>query len=210
MYKVIVVDDHPLVRKGIRDSIREIPGFDIVGEVGKGAAALELLSKVDTDIVILDISLPGMDGMEVLKLIRSGFPGVKVLMLTMHPEELYALRAFRSGASGYLAKAEAPQELGRALVMLSEGNKYVSKSMSVELLDHLDANISRHRYELLSDRELQILRFLARGGTNSSIAQELSLSIKTVSTYRTRLLQKMQMKSNAELTRYALDNHLIE
>lgn len=210
MFKIIIVDDHPLVRRGIKESIQDIPGFDVVGEAGDCEGALELLSKTETNIVILDISLPGVDGIEVLKIIRSNYPKIKVLLLTMHPEELFALRAFRSGASGYLTKAEAPRELGRALVMLSEGGRYVSKSMSMELIDHLDSDLTRRRFELLSDRELQVLIQIAKGGSSKSIAAKLSISSKTVSTYRTRLLAKMQMKSNAELTRYAIDNHLIE
>ncbi len=210
MFKIIIIDDHPLVRRGIKESIQDIPGFEVVGESGEWKGTLELISKTGPDIIILDISLPGVDGMEVLKIIRANHPHVKVLMLTMHPEELFALRAFRSGASGYLTKAEAPRELGRALVQLSAGGKYISQAMSAELIHHLDSDISRQRFELLSDRELQVLILIARGGSNRSIAQALSLSTKTVSTYRTRVLAKMQMDSDAQLTRYAISNHLIE
>ena len=210
MTTVIIIDDHPLVRRGIANSIQEIPGFNIVGEAGDADGAFDLLSRGGVDITILDISLPGEDGMEVLKKIQKKYPNVKILMLTMHPEELFALRAFRMGASGYLAKAQAPQELAKALIKISDGGKYISESMSTELIDHLDSNIERHRFELLSDRELQVLILIAGGDSTNTIANQLSLSAKTVSTYRTRLLQKMQMHSTAELIRYALDNHLIE
>lgn len=210
MTTVIIIDDHPLVRRGIANSIQEIPGFNIVGEAGDADGAFDLLSRGEVDIAILDISLPGEDGMEVLKKIQKKYPNVKILMLTMHPEELFALRAFRMGASGYLAKAQAPQELAKALIKISDGGKYISESMSTELIDHLDSNIERHRFELLSDRELQVLILIAGGDSTNTIANQLSLSAKTVSTYRTRLLQKMQMHSTAELIRYALDNHLIE
>ncbi len=210
MLKIIVIDDHPLVRRGIVDSIKDIPGFDIVGESGDAKDAQELLAKTATDIVILDISLPGVDGLELLKIIRSTYPTIKVLILTMHPEEMFALRAFRNGASGYLAKAEAPRELSRALVTLSQGDKYISRSMSRELIEHLDSDLSKQRFELLSDRELQVLIQIAKGLNNKSIAEKLALSTKTVSTYRTRVLAKMQMESDAQLTRYAVTNHLIE
>jgi len=210
MISILIVDDHPLVRRGICDCIKEIPGFTISGEAGSAKEIFEFLKDTEVDIIALDISMPGLDGMEILKQIRIDFPNIKVLMLSMHPEEQFARRAFRNGAFGYLTKAEAPRELGRALIRISEGHKYITDFMSKELIEHLDSDFQKRRYELLSDREFQILILIAGGHSNADIAQQQSLSTKTVSTYRSRLLEKMHMHSDAELTRYAIENHLIE
>jgi two-component system invasion response regulator UvrY len=209
MLQVLIADDHPVVRRGLKEIIAETSDIIVAGEATNG---LEVLSKVRAtsyDVVILDITMPGMDGVDVLAQLRNEKPRRPVLMLSMHPEEQYALRALRGGASGYLTKESAPEELVAAIRKVSAGGRYVSSSLAERLAAVVQGNIDRLPHEALSDREYQVMCQIAAGKTVAEIARELSLSIKTVSTYRSRILEKMNVKNNAELTRYAIDNHLV-
>jgi DNA-binding NarL/FixJ family response regulator len=205
--KILIADDHPVVRRGLKQIIAETADMAVADEATTG---WEVLSKVKTgnyDVVVLDITMPGKDGMEVLAQLRYEKPGLPVLMLSMHPEEQFAVRALRAGASGYLTKESAQDELVAAIREVSRGAKYVSSSLAERLASVIQRG-ERLPHETLSDREWEVMRLLASGKTVTEIARALSLSVKTISTYRSRILQKMRMKNNAELTRYALDNHL--
>jgi DNA-binding NarL/FixJ family response regulator len=210
MIRLLVVDDHAVVRKGIEQIIAETGDIVVAGEARNGQEALERILKNDYDLVVLDVSLPGKGGLEILKELKSCRPKLAVLMLSMFPEEQYAVRSLRSGASGYLTKESAPDELIAAIRKISSGGKYVSASLAERLASRLDHNRPDESFhEQLSDREYQIMCMIATGKTQTQIANELSLSIKTVSTYRTRILKKMSMKNNAEITRYAIENGLV-
>ena len=208
MIRLLVADDHAVVRKGIAQIIGETSDIVVADEAQSGREALEKARRTDYDLVLLDISMPGRDGLEVLKDLKAEHPKLAVLMLSMYPEEQYAIRALRSGAAGYLTKESAPDELITAIRKVSSGGKYVSASLAEKLASELEHASDKPRHELLSDREYQILRKIAAGRTVTEIAEELSLSVKTVSTYRARVLEKMCMKGNADLTRYALENGL--
>ncbi len=209
MIKLLVGDDHAIVRKGIRQIIDETSDIVVADEANNGQEILEKIGKADFDLVLLDISMPGRDGLEVLKELRKQRPQLAVLMLSMYPEAQYAVRALRSGASGYLTKESAPDELIAAIRKVSSGGKYISASLA-ETLAHSVGNPSAEApQDRLSDREYQIMCMIAAGKTQKEIAGELALSIKTISTYRTRLLKKMNMKSNADITRYAMTNGLV-
>ncbi len=210
MLKLLVADDHAIVRKGI-EQIIAASSTDIVvaAEASNGQEALERASKNEYDLVLLDIAMPGRDGLETLKELKHRCPKLPVLMLSMYPEEQYAVRALRSGASGYLTKESAAEELITAIRKISSGGKYVSTSLAEKLASKLEEDTDRPPHELLSDREYQIMCMLASGRAQKEIADQLSLSIKTISTYRARLLVKMRMKSNADITRYALENKLV-
>jgi two-component system invasion response regulator UvrY len=207
--KLMVADDHAIVRKGIEQIIAETDDIVVSAEARNGQEVLERSGKNDFDIVLLDISMPGRDGLEVLKELKRQRPKLAVLMLSMYPEEQYAVRALRSGASGYLTKESAPDELIAAIRKVSAGGKYISSSLAEKLALKLGNYSDSPVHEQLSDREYQIMTMLAAGKTLTEIADELALSVKTISTYRARLLQKMNMKSNAEITRYAIENKLV-
>jgi two-component system, NarL family, invasion response regulator UvrY len=209
MISVLIADDHAVVRQGLKQILEEQPDIRISGEAGNGGELLELLGHEARDIVVMDISMPGRNGLEVLKDIRQAYPKLPVLILSMHPESQYALRALRSGAAGYLTKESAPQELVNAVRHAVSGRKYVSAALAEQLASELDRPAEKALHEYLSDRELQILCMIASGKTPTAIAQELALSVKTVSTYRTRILHKMKMSNSAELTHYAIDNKLV-
>jgi two-component system invasion response regulator UvrY len=210
MTRILVVDDHAIVRKGIGQILAETDDIIIAGEARNGQEALEKVRDNDYDLVLLDISMPGPDGLEILKQLKNQHPKLSVLMLSMYPEEQYAVRALRSGASGYLTKESAPEELIAAIRKVSSGGKFVSDSLAEKLADQLNsANLDRLPHELLSDREYQIMGMIAAGKTQMQIADELAISVKTVSTYRTRILKKMRAKSNAELTRYVIENKIV-
>lgn len=209
MIRLLITDDHAVVRKGIQQILAETEEPIQADEAANGQEALEKVRKTEYDLVLLDVSMPGRDGLEILKELKSLKPKLAVLMLSMYPEEQYALRALRSGASGYLTKESAPDELVVAIKKVTSGGKYVSSSLAESLAHKLKDDSNKPPHELLSDREYQIMSMIASGKTPKGIADELCLSIKTISTYRARLLQKMRMKSNAELTRYALENKLV-
>lgn len=211
MTKILIADDHAIVRKGLIKILMESDAWTSVDEAGSGQEALDRVLKGSYDLVLLDISMPGRGGLDVLKEIKERLPRLPVLMLSMHPEKEYALRSLRAGASGYLTKDNAPEELVRAIRKVLSGGRYVTASLAeilaleVEKKDHA----GRLPHEILSNREYQVLRMIASGKTVSEIAGELFLSVKTVSTYRSRILEKIRAKNNVELTHYAFENRLI-
>jgi len=209
MIRILVADDHPIVRKGLKQIIEETSDIIVEDEAGNGYEVLEKIQKNNFDVVLLDISMPGKNGLDVLKQIKTIKSNLPVLILSMHPEEQYAIRVLKAGASGYLTKESAPEELVKAIRKVANRGKYVSSSLAERLVfDLSDGNKMAH--ETLSDREFQVMCMIASGKTVSVIADELSLSVKTVSTYRARILDKMRLKNNAELTRYAFENNLIK
>lgn len=209
MIKLLVADDHAIVRKGIEQIIAETTDIVVSAEARNGQEVMEKAVKNVYDLVLLDIAMPGRDGLEVLKELKKQRPKLAVLMLSMYPEEQYAIRALRSGASGYLTKESAPDELIAAIRKVSAGGKYISSSLAEKLAHKLGNYTDTPLHEQLSDREYQILIMLASGKSLTEIADELALSVKTISTYRARLLSKMNMKGNAEVTRYAIENKLV-
>jgi DNA-binding NarL/FixJ family response regulator len=209
MITVLIVDDHPIVREGLKRILSEVGTIKIAGEASDGVEALAKLEKDDYDLIMLDVSLPGRNGMEVLKEIKVRYPKLPVLVCSMHPEEEYGLRVLRAGASGYLTKSSAPEKLVAAVQKISQGGKYISASLAEKLASILAGDANKAPHETLSDREYQVLRLIASGMTIGEIAMEMALSIKTVSTYRTRIMQKMHMTSNAELNRYVIQNDLL-
>jgi len=210
MIRVIIADDHAAVRRGVKDILADEADMEIGAEASTAQELLELVRKQAWDAVVLDISLPGRSGLEVLSELKQERPSLPVLVHTMHAEDQFAVRALRAGAAGYLTKDSPPTELVKALRKIVAGGKYVGQSLAEKLAVNVDANIDRAPHEALSDREFQILRLLASGKTVSAIAEELSLSVKTISTYRSRILGKMKMKNNAELMRYALQQKVVE
>lgn len=210
MTKILLVDDHELVREGIKKVLKKEVGLEIVGEASNSTGLNELLGKHKPDLIILDISLPDRGGLEVLKDLKMLYPKLPVLMLSMHPEERFAIRAIRSGASGYVTKDMAAQELVKAIQKIMCGRKYVSANLAEHMAAELEAPSEKTPHEVLSDREFEVLRLIASGKKLSEIANQLSLSVNTVTTYRARILEKMNMRSNAELIRYALENHVVE
>jgi two-component system, NarL family, invasion response regulator UvrY len=208
MIRLLIADDHPVVREGLRRIVQDAPGLEVAGEVSSGQELLERLPRVPADIVLLDVSMPGLGFLEVLQRLRSQHPTVAVLVLSVHPEDQYAVRALRAGASGYLTKDHSPEELTEAIRRVYRGHKYVSPQLAERLATDLAAG-GDIRHEMLSDREYEVLCLLGSGCTVKEIARLLQLSPKTVSTYRTRVLEKMHASSNADLVRYAALHGLI-
>ena len=209
MIRILVADDHAVVREGIKTILAGQEGLVVEDEAENGQEVLSRVTKKEYDLVLLDISMPGRSGLEILEEIKVMQPKLPVLILSMHPEEQYAVRMLRGGAAGYLTKASAPQELVRAIRKISGGGKYVTASLAEKLACELDAHAEKPRRERLSNREYQVMLMLAAGRSVSEVAEEFGLSAKTISTYRTRILEKMHMKKNAELTLYAAKNSLI-
>ena len=209
MIRILIADDHTIVREGLKQIISDISGMEVTEEARNGNEAISKIRGGSVDVVLLDISMPGKSGLETLKEIRLEDQAIPVLILTMHPEEQYAIRVLKAGASGYLTKESAPEELITAIRKVTNGGKYISSSLAEKLVFHLEVDVDKPLHEALSDREYQVLCKIATGNTISEIADEMSLSVKTISTYRTRILEKMVMKSNAELTYYAIKNQLV-
>jgi DNA-binding NarL/FixJ family response regulator len=209
MLKILIADDHSIVRAGLKQVLADTPDMTVTDEAGSTEEAIRKALDGDFDVVVLDISMPGRGGVEVLKQIKSQKPKLPVLVLSMHPEEQYALRVLKAGAAGYLTKESVTEELIDAIRKVSKGMKYVSSHMAQEIAFALDSDTERPIHETLSDREFQVLCMIASGKPAREIAEELSLSVKTVSTYRSRILEKMRMKSSAELTTYAIKNDLV-
>jgi two-component system invasion response regulator UvrY len=207
--KILIADDHPIVRAGFKQVIADMPDMLVADEAGNGQEVLNLIGKKDYDLVLLDISMPGRNGLEILKDLKSEKPKLPVLILSIYPEEQYAVRALRAGASGYMTKASAANELIAAIRKISAGGKYISASLAEKLAFYLDGDTTRPPHETLSDREYQVMLMIASGKTVTEIADELCLSVKTISTYRTHILEKMKMKNNAEITLYAVQNKLV-
>jgi two-component system invasion response regulator UvrY len=211
MKRILLIDDHEVVRAGVKRIFDKQPeGTVIFGEASTAPQALDLVRERDWDAVVLDLSLAGRDGLEVLKELKQIRPRLPVLILSMHPEDLFARRAFKAGANGYITKNIPRAELVTAINKVIEGGTYVSPTLAEELVIDLRRDADCPPHELLSDREFEVMRLIASGKTVSEIADILSLSVGTISTYRMRILEKMTMKTNAELTRYAIQNGLVE
>ena len=210
MIKVMIADDHTIVREGLKQIVSDTCDIIVADEARNGQEILDKYNKQHFDVIVLDISMPGMNGIEVLKTIHSQKPKLPVLILSIYPEEQYAIRVLRSGASGYLTKESAPDELINAIRKIATGGKYITHSLAEKLALAIDENIERPLYETLSDREFQVLKLIASGKTVNEIAKLLCLSEKTISTYRLRTLEKMRMKNNSELMHYAIQHGLTE
>jgi two-component system, NarL family, invasion response regulator UvrY len=208
--RTIVIDDHAIVRRGVVQILSAHPGVQIVAEVADyGALRAALRDHGPIDLLVTDVNLPGKDGIEIVKQLREEMPAMRALVLTMYPEDQYAVRAFRAGASGYLNKASAPENLLAAVDVILAGRKYLTAEIAQALVDHLNPAAQTAVHEALSDREFQTLKLIASGKRLSEIATTLALSPKTVSVYRARILEKMGMSNNAELTHYAIKNGLV-
>ena len=208
--RVFIADDHAIVREGLKQILAEQRDINVAGEAENGVDAARLVGKSKANVMLLDISLPDRNGIDVLKQIKKDRPELAVLMLSMHREDQYAIRALKAGASGYLTKQSAPRELVTAIRQVAGGQKYVSAALAQTLASSIGADHEAAVHEGLSDREYQTLTMIASGMTVSEIARELSLSVKTISEYRARLLAKMKLKSSAELTTYAIRNGLVD
>ena len=210
MKRILIIDDHAVVRDGVKKIFAEQPDAVVFGEASTGSEALQLAREQYWDLAVLDLSLGNESGLEVLKGLKQTRPRLPVLILSMHSEEQYALRAFKAGASGYITKDSSRAELGKALNQLAAGGRYLTSTLAERLVFDLGRDPDRPPHETLSDREFEVMRLIASGKTVTEIAGLLSLSDKTISTYRARLLEKMGMKTNAELTRHAIQNKLVD
>ena len=209
MIKVLIADDHAIVRRGLKQILSEVPDMTVAGEASNAQGVLAAIGAYDWDVVVLDITMPGRSGLDVLKDVKLEKPKLPILVLSIHPEVQYALRVLKAGASGYMTKESAPDELVEAIRKVYRGGKFVSQSLAERLAGDLERDINRAPHETLSDREYEVMCMIASGKTVKEIAQHLSLSVKTVSTYRVRVLEKMNLKTNAELTTYAMENQLV-
>ncbi len=210
MIRVVIVDDHAILRRGLAQIIVESGDMQLVGEAETSSQAMRLLRDQPCEVVLLDISLPDRNGIETLKLVRKELPKLQVLMLSMHPENQYAVRSLKAGAAGYLTKQSAPSQLLVAIRQVAQGRKYVTPAVAEELAMSIDRDIDMPTHHALSIREYQTLCLIASGKTLTQIGQAMSISVKTVSVYRSRVLEKMRLKNNAELTHYAIKNQIVE
>ena len=210
MINILIADDHAIVREGLKQIVAEESGMRVQGEAGNASELFKLLEQGEWSVVILDINMPGKSGLDSLKEIRQNHPDIPVLILSMYSEEQYGLRAIKAGAAGYLKKVSAPEELVKAIHKIVEGGRYISSELADKMAESIEFNHRLQPHETLSDREYQILCKIASGMTAEDIANELMISIHTFYSYRNRILEKMDMKSNVELTRYVLKNKLIE
>lgn len=209
MLRILIADDHTVVRKGLKQILLdEFPGADIQ-EVSDGGELVKKVLQEKWDVVVSDLSMPGRSGLEAVQQIKLSHPDLPVLILSIHPEEQYAMRALKSGASGYLSKDTAPDELVKAVQKVLLGKRYISQSIADKLANNFTADINTLPHETLSDREFDVMKSLANGKSVSEIADTLSLSVTTVSTYRARIMTKMNLKSNSDLTKYAIENNLL-
>lgn len=209
MINVLIADDHPVVRQGIKQILAEDSEIGELGEAKNSHEVMEQIRKNSWDVIILDITMPGRGGLDTLKEIKSEKPKLPVLILSIHPEDQYAVRALKAGAAGYLTKESAPDDLIKAIKKVNIGGKYISNTLAEKLALHLERDAQKQPHESLSDREYQVLCMIASGKKVKDIAESLSLSVKTISTYRARILEKMKMKSNADLIHYAIQNRLV-
>jgi len=209
LIKILIIDDHPIIRDGLRQIISDETDMEVKGEAETGRAGLDILAKNKIDLVLLDISLPDIPGIEVLYQIRNNFSDIPVLILSGLSEEQYGVRLLKAGASGYLHKESAPDDLVGAIRKVMKGNKFISASLAEKLLNGLSDEINILPHESLSDREFEVLCLLGRGISLSDIAENLSLSVQSISTYRSRLLKKMNFNSNAELIKYCVSHKLL-
>lgn len=210
MIRVAIADDHPIVREGLRRIVSEQSGISVVGEASSAVELFRLLAAAPVDVVLLDVSMPGATYIDTLKDLRREHPSVKLLVISAHPEDQWAARSLRAGASGYLTKDRSPEQLVLAIGRVARGGKYVSESMAERLADMIDSGQNRAVHESLSDREFEVLRALGSGMMVKDVAAQLGLSAKTVSTYRTRLLEKMGLKTKQDLVRYVVAHDLLK
>jgi len=209
-YRILIVDDHAIVREGLKQILAEVDDIEVAGEADCSSRALQMARREPWDLVLMDISMPDRNGLETLELLKKEHPGIKVLMLSMHRETQYAVRALKTGAAGYLNKQSAPDQLIGAIRLVASGKKYISPEVAQELASQVSGERDGLPHEGLSNREYQTLCMIASGLPVSAIADQLTLSVKTISMYRARLLQKMQLKNNAELTHYAIKQGLLD
>jgi len=210
MIKILIADDHALIRKGLKQILDDSPDMRVTGEAENGMQAIQMSLENQYDMILLDISLPDKNGIDVLKQIKANTPNTPVLMLSMHAEDQYAVRSMKAGAAGYLNKQSAPAQLLTAIRNVATGKKYISTELAEQLANGLSQGYQELIHQTLSDREYQTLCLMASGKKLSEMAKIMSLSPKTVSVYRSRLLEKMKLKTNAEAIHYAISNHLIE
>ncbi len=210
MINVMIADDHAIVRQGLKQILSETDDINVTGEAETGFQAIKIARQQDFDVMLLDISLPDRNGIDILKQIKKDRPNLAVLMLSMHNEHEFAIRALKAGAAGYLNKQSAPAQLVVAIRQVAAGDKYVSSAVAQELANSINTDADKPLYTTLSDREYQTLCFIAEGKTLSEISAEMFLSPKTVSVYRARLLEKLNLSNNSELIRYAIKNKLVD
>ena len=208
--RILIADDHAVVRRGLKEILADaLPGA-VFSEAGNGDEVLSHLGKTTISLLVLDISMPGRSGMDVLHDVKHTYPRLPVIILSCQPEEQYAVRCLRAGAAAYINKESASEELAMAIKKILSGGRYVSASLAEKLIASLDEDAGKPMHELLSDREFEVMKMIAAGVALTEIGDKLHVSVKTISTYRARIMEKMQMKSNAELTRYAMTNSLID
>jgi two-component system invasion response regulator UvrY len=210
MIKILIADDHAVVRKGLKQILADTPDLSVVEEAKNGNEVLSKVRQNQYNVVILDISMPGKNGLEVLKELKRLKPKLPILVLSMHPEEQYAVRVLKAGAAGYITKESAPDELVAAIRKVSTGGKYITSSLAEKLAMELESDSIKPLHKKLSNREYTVLCMIGNGKTVNEIAAELNLSVKTISTYRSRILEKMQLKTNAQLMRYTIQNRLVD
>jgi len=210
MIRVLIADDHAIVRQGLKQILSETEDLFVAGEADDGVEALLLARQTPWDVFLLDVSMPNRNGIDTLKQLKKEFPRLPVLILSMHPEEHYAVRALKAGAAGYLTKQSAPEQLVTAIRQVAQGRKFVSAAVAAELADAISSIDDKLPHERITDREYQVLTLIASGKTLTQIADVLNLGVATVSTYRARLLEKMGLRNTAELIRYGLEHGLVD
>ena len=210
MIRVLIADDHAIVRQGLKQILSETDDLFVAGEADDGVEALLLARQTPWDVFLLDVSMPNRNGIDTLKQLKKEFPRLPVLILSMHPEEHYAVRALKAGAAGYLTKQSAPEQLVTAIRQVAQGRKFVSAAVAAELADAISSIDDKLPHERITDREYQVLTLIASGKTLTQIADVLNLGVATVSTYRARLLEKMGLRNTAELIRYGLEHGLVD
>lgn len=210
MIQILIADDHAVVRRGLRQIVEETSDIKVAAEASNAREVLVELRARHFDVLVLDITMPGRSGLDILKEIIQERPKLPVLVLSMHSEDQFATRVLKSGAAGYLPKESAPDELVKAIRKVQAGGKYISSAQAEKLVHSFSAHSDHPPHEALSNREYEVLRLIASGKTVTEIGEQIKLSVKTVSTYRTRILEKMNMQTNAQLTHYAIKNHLVE
>jgi two-component system invasion response regulator UvrY len=209
MVSVFIADDHAIVRQGLKQIVSDTNNIRLAGEAATGQEALQMVRSGTCDVLVLDLNMPGISGLDILRVLKGERPDLPVLILSIHAEEQYAVRCLQAGAAGYLTKESAPEELVEAIRQVVAGGKYVSRGLAESLAMRLNETGERPRHETLSDREFQVLQLMGAGNSLTEIAAALSLSVKTVSTYRARMLEKLGLKSSAEIIQYAIQNRLV-
>ncbi|OGU67656.1 MAG: DNA-binding response regulator [Stygiobacter sp. RIFOXYC12_FULL_38_8] len=208
--KIVIVDDHELVREGLKKVLLKESGIQLVGEASNALELFKLLEETEVDLVVLDITMPGRSGLDIISEIKNLNDNIRILILSMHPEERFALRALKAGASGYLSKEAAARELVSAIRKIMSGGRYISAALADHLVSNLDKEPGKLPHETLSNREFEIFRLIAKGKSVGQIAEELILSVNTITSYRSRMMEKMTFSSNAEIVRYAIEHNLID